>query len=155
MFALLFFNSYIEQAQLDASGFRYGHNLLGIKTPRSIRVSDFPLLHDYSVAFNQRLQNYKVSKLSTNSAVACWPRSTLCLGTARGWQTTLAHCQRDLRGTRKLDAILEWRLTFRDCWVEPRLFGTMLRFEELGALQFHTGFSTHCGLRNGDFGFQP
>ena len=99
MIALLSFNNYIEQAQLDASGFRYGHNLLGIKTPRSIRVGDFPLLRDYSVAFNQRLQNYKVSKLSTNPAVACWPRRTLCLGIARGWQTTLADCQRDLRGT--------------------------------------------------------
>ena len=134
MFALLFLNNYIEQAQLDASGFRFGHNLVGITTPRSIRVGDFPLLHDYSVAFNQRLQNCKFSKLSKNPAVACWPRSTLCLGIARGWQTTLADCQRDLRGTSKLDAILEWRLTFSDCWVEPRLFGTMLRFEGLGTL---------------------
>ena len=127
-------NNYIEQAQLDASGFRSGHNLVGVKTPRSIRVGDFPLLHDYSVAFNQRLQNYKVSKLRTNPAVACWPRSTHCLGIARGWQTTLADCQRNLREKSKLDAILKWRLTFIDCWVEPRLFGTMLRFEQLGAL---------------------
>ena len=73
MFALLRLNTYIEQAQLDASGFRYGHNLVGVKTPRSILVGDFPLLHDYSVAFNQSLQNYKVSKLSTTLAVACWP----------------------------------------------------------------------------------
>ena len=99
MFALLFLNAYIEQVQLDASVFRYGHNLVGVKTPRPIRVGDFPLLHDYSVAFNQRLQNYEGSKLSTNPAVACWHRSTLCLGIARGWQTTLADCQRDLRGT--------------------------------------------------------
>ena len=66
MSALLFSNNYNEQAQLDASGFRYGHNLVGVKTPRSIRVGDFFLLHDYSVAFNQRLQNYQVRKLSTN-----------------------------------------------------------------------------------------
>ena len=64
MFWLLFFNNYIEPAQLDASGFLYGHNLVGIKTPRSIRVGHFPLLHDYSVAFNHRLQNCKVSKLT-------------------------------------------------------------------------------------------
>ena len=134
MFALLFLNDYIEKAQLDASGFRYGYNLVGVKTPRSIRVGDFPLLHDYSVAFNQHLQNHKVSKLSTNPAVACWPLSTLCLGIFRGWQTALADCQRGLRGTSKLDAILEWRLTFSVCWVEPRLFGTILRFEQLGAL---------------------
>ena len=69
MSALLFLNNSFEQAQLDASGFRYGHNLVGVETPRSIRVGDFPLLHDYSVAFNQRLQNNKVSKLSTNPAV--------------------------------------------------------------------------------------
>ena len=43
----------------------------------------------------------------------------------------LADCQRNLRGTSKLDAVLEWRLNFSDCRVEPRLFGTMLRFEEL------------------------
>ena len=107
---------------------------MGIKTPRSIRVGDFPLLHDYSVAINQLLQNYKFSKLCTNPAVACWPRSTLCIGIAPGWQTTLADCQRDLRGTRKLDAILECRFNFSDFWVEPRLFGTMSRFEELEAL---------------------
>ena len=134
MVALLFVNAYIGQAQLDASGFRYGHNLVGVKTPRSIRVGDFPLLHDYSVAFNQRLRNFRGIKLSTNPAVACWPRSTLCLGIAPGWQTTLADCQRDLRGTSRLDAILEWRFNFSDFWVEPRLFGTMSRFEELEAL---------------------
>ena len=89
MFALLFFNNYVEQAQLDASGFRYGHNLLGIKTPRSIRVSDFPLLHDYSVAFNQRLQNCKVRKLSTIPAVACWPRSTTVLALPRAGKLRL------------------------------------------------------------------
>ena len=106
MFALSFLNNYIEQAQLGASGFRYGHNLVVEKTPRSIRIGDFPLLHDYSVAFNQRLQNFRGSKLSTNPAGACWPRSTLCLGIVRRWQTTLADCQRDLRGTSKLDVIL-------------------------------------------------
>ena len=109
-------------------------NLVGVMTPRSILVGDFPLLHDYSVAFNQRLQNYKFRKLSTNLAVACWPRSTLCLGIAWSWQTTLADCQCDLRGTSNLDAILEWCLNFSDCWVGPRLFGAMLRFEQLGAL---------------------
>ena len=144
-------------------------------TPRSILVGDFPLLHDYSVAFNQRLQNYKFRKLSTNLAVACWPRSTLCLGIARGWQTTLADCRSDLRGISKLDAILEWLLNFSDCWVETRLFGTMLRFEQLGALdrtlhelprfshmlvsylqalQCYVACSTHCRLRNGDFASQ-
>ena len=84
-------------------------------TPRLIRVGDFPLLHEYSVAFNQRLQKFKVRKLSTNPAVTCWPRGTFCLGIAGGWQTTLADCQRNLRGTSKLHTILEWRVTFSDC----------------------------------------
>ena len=50
----------------------------------------------------------------------------------------IANAVVELRGTSKLDAILDWRLTFSDCWVVQgavqRLFGAMSGFEQEGAL---------------------
>ena len=38
----------------------------------------------------------------------------------------------ELRRTSKLDAILDWRLAFSDCWMGPRFFGAVLRSEQMG-----------------------
>ena len=40
-----------------------------------------------------------------------------------------------LRGKSKLDAILDWCLTYSDCWVGPHLSGAMSTLELVGATE--------------------
>ena len=57
VFALVYFEELHKQTQLHASGIWYGHDMVGVKTSRSIVVGESLLLHDYSVTLIQRLEN--------------------------------------------------------------------------------------------------
>ena len=73
---------------------RCRHNLVAVKTSRSILDREVLLLQSFKSVFIQRLADRKVDALTSNPAVDCWPRGTLCLGIAPGWKTTLAVRQR-------------------------------------------------------------
>ena len=130
----------MEQAQVHASGFRYGHNLVGVKTPRSIFIGDFLLLHDNREGGDTLSTNvFKIIKLANWAHIQLLPAVlsasfVLALLGAGKASLLIANAVVDVRGTNKLDVILDWRLSCIDCWVGPRLFGAMLRFEQLGAL---------------------
>ena len=82
---------------LHVSDIRCGHNVVAVQTSRSILVSDFFFLQRFSATIMQSLDDLKFNELSSNPTVICWARGRLYLGSARGWRTTHANCQRSNR----------------------------------------------------------